>query len=197
MSTAWHHGAMTSPAAAPRAMRADARRNRARLVAAAREEFAERAHEAAIEDIARRAGVGVGTLYRHFPRRIDLVEAVYAEEIDTLVESADEAVALADPYAGLSRWMQAYARYAMNKRNLLKELQEAFERDPGLRLRLREQLVGSADRVLHRAQAAGVVRADVSGDDLLRLVGGICMAATGTVEQNERLLEVVLAGLRA
>ena len=178
-------------------MRADARRNRDRLVAAARAEFAERRHEAAIEEIARRAGVGVGTLYRHFPRRIDLVEAVYAEEIDTLIESADEAVALADPFAGLTLWLEAYGRYAANKRNLLKELQEAFERDPGLRLRLREQLLASADRVLARAQAAGVVRADVSGDDLLHLVGGICMSPTATPEQNERLLQVVLAGLRA
>jgi AcrR family transcriptional regulator len=178
-------------------MRADARRNRARLVAAARDEFAERAHEASIEDIARRAGVGVGTLYRHFPRRIDLVEAVYEDEIDTLIESADEADAMPDPYAGLGRWLEAYTRYAMNKRNLLKELQEAFERDPSLRLQMRERLVASADRVLSRAQAAGVARPDVSGEDLLRLVGGICMSATGTAEQNERLLQVILAGLRA
>jgi AcrR family transcriptional regulator len=178
-------------------MRADARRNRALLVAAARVEFAERAHEAAIEDIARRAGVGVGTLYRHFPRRIDLVEAVYAEEIDTLIETADEADAMPDPFAGLGRWLVAYTRYAMNKRNLLKELQEAFERDPSLRLQMRERLVASADRVLRRAQAAGVARTDVTGDDLLHLIGGLCMSATTTPEQNERLLGVVLAGLKA
>lgn len=177
-------------------MRADARRNYDRLVAAAREEFAERAHDAAIEDIARRAGVGVGTLYRHFPRRIDLVEAVYAEEIDTLIATVDEAEEMPDAYAGLTRWLHAYATYASNKRNLLKELQEAFERDPGLKLQLRERLSAAATRVLGRAQEAGAVRADVSGDDLLRLVGGICMSATGTAEQNERLLEVVLAGLR-
>lgn len=187
---------MTAPAES-RPMRADARRNRALLVAAARAEFLERAHEAAIEDIARRAGVGVGTLYRHFPRRIDLVEAVYAEEIDTLIGTTDEAVAMPDAYAGLSRWLEAYARYAGNKRNLLKEMQEAFERDPGLRLQMRERLTASADRVLARAQEAGVVRTDVSGDDLLRLVGGICMSAAATPQQNDRLLEVVLAGLRA
>jgi AcrR family transcriptional regulator len=188
---------MATPATASRPMRADARRNRAALVAAARAEFAERAHEAAIEDIAKRAGVGVGTLYRHFPRRIDLVEAVYLEEIETLAESAATAAADADPFAGLSTWMQAYARYAMNKRNLLKELQEAFERDPGLRLQLRERLVASADKALAPAQAAGVVRADLSGDDLIRLVGGVCMSATATPDQNERLLDVILAGLRA
>lgn len=178
-------------------MRADARRNYERLITAAREEFGERAHEAAIEDIAKRAGVGVGTLYRHFPRRIDLVEAVYAEEIDTLIAAVDDALATPDPYAGLTSWLQAYARYAMNKRNLLKELQEAFERDPGLRLQLRERLQAAATRVLERAQAAGAVRQDVSGDDLLHLVGGICMSSTATREQNERLLEVVLQGLRA
>ena len=187
---------VSTPATAPRPMRADARRNYERLVAAAREEFGLRAHDAAIDDIAKRAGVGIGTLYRHFPRRIDLVEAVYAEEIDRLIATVDEAEEIPDAYAGLARWLQAYARYATNKRSLLKELQEAFERDPSLRLQMRERLVAVATQVLGRAQVAGVVRRDVSGDDLLHLVGGICMSVTATPEQNERLLDVVLAGLR-
>jgi AcrR family transcriptional regulator len=136
-----------------RPMRADARRNYDRLVTAAREELAERGNEAGIEDIARRAGLGIGTLYRHFPRRIDLIEAVYSTDIDTLVAAADAAVALPDAFEGLETWLRAFVRYAESKRVLLNELHEAFERDPGLRVAIRERLVGAAEKVLDRARS--------------------------------------------
>jgi AcrR family transcriptional regulator len=180
-----------------RPMRADARRNYDSLVTAAREEFGERGSEAAIEDIARRAGVGVGTLYRHFPRRIDLVEAVYSTDIDALVAAADDAESLPDAFEGLQSWLLAFVRYTATKRALLNELHEAFERNPGLRVKLRERMVGAAGRVLDRARAAGAVQSDLTADDLLQLVGGMCMSATSTPGQNERLLTYVLAGIRA
>jgi AcrR family transcriptional regulator len=154
-----------------RPMRADARRNYDSLVTAAREEFGERGSDAAIEDIARRAGVGVGTLYRHFPRRIDLVEAVYSTDVDTLVAAADEAESLPDAFEGLQSWLLAFVRYAESKRALLNEL--------------------------HEAKAAGAARSDLTADDLLKLVGGMCMSATSGPGQNERLLTYVLAGIRA
>ena len=180
-----------------RPMRADARRNYDSLVSAARQEFTERGSEASIEEIARRAGVGVGTLYRHFPRRIDLVEAVYSTDIDTLVAAADDAESLPDAFDGLQAWLLAFVRYAESKRVLLNELHEAFERNPSLRVQLRERMLGAAARVLDRAKAAGVVQPDLTADDLLQLVGGMCMSATATTGQNERLLTYVLAGIRA
>ncbi len=180
-----------------RPMRADARRNYDSLVSAAREEFTERGSEASIEEIARRAGVGVGTLYRHFPRRIDLVEAVYSTDIDTLVAAADEAESLPDAFDGLQSWLLAFVRYAESKRVLLNELHEAFERNPGLRVQLRERLLDAAGRVVGRARAAGVVQPDLTAEDLLHLIGGMCMSANATLGQNERLLTYVLAGIRA
>jgi AcrR family transcriptional regulator len=180
-----------------RPMRADARRNYDSLVTAAREEFGERGSDAAIEDIARRAGVGVGTLYRHFPRRIDLVEAVYSTDVDTLVAAADEAESLPDAFEGLQSWLLAFVRYAETKRALLNELHEAFERNPTLRVKLRERMLAAAGQVLDRAKAAGAVQSDLTADDLLQLVGGMCMSATTAPGQNERLLTYVLAGIRA
>jgi AcrR family transcriptional regulator len=150
-----------------------------------------------MEDVARRAKVGVGTLYRHFPRRIDLVEAVYSTDIDTLVAAADEALTLPDPFAGVEFWLRAFVRYTDTKRSLLNELHEAFERNPNLRVQLRERMLAAAARVLDRAHDAGVVRADLTAGDLLQLVGGMCMSATATAGQNERLLDFVLAGIRA
>jgi AcrR family transcriptional regulator len=178
-------------------MRADARRNYDRILTAAREQFAERGTDASIDDIARRAGVGSGTLYRHFPRRIDLVEAVYSTDVDTLVTAAATAETMPDAFAGLAFWLQAFVRYAESKRALLNELHEAFERNPDLRVQLRERLLAAAGRVLERAKAADVVRRDLTAADLMQLVGGMCMSATAAPGQNERLLTVVLAGLRS
>jgi AcrR family transcriptional regulator len=191
------HEEVTSAVSAERPMRADARRNYDRLVIAAREELAERGSEASIDDIAKRAGVGIGTLYRHFPRRIDLIEAVYSTDIDALVAAAEDAEALPDAFEGLETWLRAFVRYAESKRVLLNELHEAFERNPGLRVRLRERMVSSAEQVLSRARSAGAVSPDLSADDLLQLVGGMCMSATAAAGQPDRLLTFILAGIRA
>ena len=190
-------GAVSEAVTVTRPMRADARRNYDRLVTAAREEFAAHGREASIEDVAKRAGVGIGTLYRHFPRRIDLVEAVYSDDVETLVAVADEVQSLPDAFEALTRWLEAFVRYADTKRALLNELHDAFERNPELRVQLRERLLDAAGQVLERAKAADVVRPDLTAGDLLQLVGGMCMSATATLPQNERLLSYVLAGIRA
>ena len=114
-----------------RPMRADARRNYERLVEAARKVFADQGGGASMEAIAKQAGVGVGTLYRHFPKRIDLVEAVYREDVDVLVGSADRGLTELDPWAGLEAWLRAYVDYGRAKRTFLNELHEAFEKNPG------------------------------------------------------------------
>ena len=180
-----------------RPLRADARRNRDRLLAAAREVLAARGSDAAMDEIARAADVGVGTLYRHFPRRIDLVEAVYLEDVDGLVALADRVALEAGPWDALVTWLQGFVRYARSKRTFLTELHEAFEKSPDLALASRERIRSAAGLVLTRAQESGLARGDVDAADLMQLVGGMCMARSAEPEQNERLLGLVLDGLRA
>jgi AcrR family transcriptional regulator len=176
--------------------RADARRNRERLVSVARDVFAARGSGASMEEIAKAADVGVGTLYRHFPRRIDLVEAVYRDDVQALVVLAEEVVNDPDASAALATWLSGFVRYVQSKRALLTELHEAFEKNPDLALSLREDISRAAGLVLAHAQEAGAARTDVDERDLMQLVGGMCMARGATLEQNERLLSLVLDGLR-
>jgi len=189
-------GVKTEQTAAARPMRADASRNRERLVDAARAVFAARGSNATVEEMAKAADLGVGTLYRHFPRRIDLVEAVYREDVDELVAHAGELVTTTEPWEGLVQWLEAFVRYAQAKRTFLTELHEAFEKNPDLALQSREKIAAAAGLVLNRAQAAGVARADIDQADLMQLVGGMCMARNVTLEQNQRLLTFVLDGIR-
>ncbi|MDX6217274.1 MAG: hypothetical protein QOG99_2858 [Frankiales bacterium] len=184
---------MTETASRP--LRADARRNHERLVTAAREVLTERGSEAGMEEIAKRADVGVGTLYRHFPRRIDLVEAVYREDVDGIVALAEEVSDLA-PWDALVAWLQGFVRYAESKRTFLTELHEAFEKCPDLAVNSRERIGAAVGSVLRRAQEAGVARRDIDHGELMQLVGGMCMARNASLEQNQRLLTFLLDGLR-
>jgi AcrR family transcriptional regulator len=189
-------GRVAQPGEAERPMRADARRNYQRLLEAGREVLTERGSEASLEEIARRADVGVGTLYRHFPRRIDLVEAVYREDVDGLTELARTLNEREDPWQGLVDWLIGFVKYGQSKRVFLTELHEAFEKNPDLVLSLREKIAGAASTVLVRAQQAGVARTDIDHADLMQLVGGMCMARNASFAQNERLLRLVLDGVR-
>lgn len=184
----------TEPAARPR--RADAQRNRDRLVAAARAVFAERGSETSMEEVARRADVGVGTLYRHFPRRIDLVEVVYREDVDALVARGRALLEEDDAWHALQEWLRAFVAYAAAKRTFLTELREAFEKSPDLKNSSREKIGTTTQAVLQRAQAAGVARGDIDAAGLMHLVGGMCMAPAVDAGTNERLLPVILDGLR-
>lgn len=181
---------------AVRPRRADARRNYERLVAAARQVFAEEGGGASMEAIARRAGVGVGTLYRHFPKRIDVVEAVYCDDVDELVRTAEQAAAELEPWRAVVVFLQGFVRYAQGKRTFLNELHEAFEKSPDLKLRSRERIEQAMGLVMERAQRAGVVRTDVDGSDLMQLVGPMCTNATLSGDQSDRLLAMILDGLR-
>jgi AcrR family transcriptional regulator len=176
-------------------MRADARRNYERLVAAAREVFARDGGEASMEAIARQAGVGVGTLYRHFPKRIDVVEAVYRTDVDNLVNTAEQVTTDLEPWPAVVAFLEAFVRYAQGKRTFLNELREAFDKNPDLRLDMLERVHQAMQLVIGRAQRAGVVRSDVSGPDLMQLVGPMCTNATLSEEQSKRLLDVILDGL--
>jgi AcrR family transcriptional regulator len=179
-----------------RPKRADARRNQARLIAAAREVFAEAGSGTSMEAIARRAGVGVGTLYRNFPQRIDLVEAVYSTDVQELSEAAKTAVATLEPWPAVAAFFEAFVRYARTKQTLMSELHQAFEKNPELRSHCRELIDAAFDLVIDRAKEAGVIRNDVDGSDVTALVGPVCTNPGIQAEQVERLVSMILDGLR-
>jgi len=177
-----------------RPLRADARRNEEKLLEAARHVFATYGSDAPMEAIAREAGVGVGTLYRHFPKRVDVVEALYKADVDLLVAAAGQALAHPDPWEGLAGWLDAYVRYSMNKKVLLEALRDAFSKNPELKLTSRERILAALSQVLGRAQEAGAVRDDVTADDLVSLLWAVCPNASEP--QSRRVLALVLDGLR-
>jgi AcrR family transcriptional regulator len=181
---------------AGRPMRSDARRNYDHLVVAARKVFAEHGGGASMEAIAKEAGVGVGTLYRHFPKRIDIVEAVYRDDVDVLVTSAERGLTDLEPWDALEAWLRAYVDYGRSKRTFLNELHEAFEKNPDLKPASRDRIWDACERVLSRAQDAGAARRDIDGADLMQLVSPMCMNSTLAADQGDRLLTMVLDGLR-
>jgi len=180
-----------------RPMRADARRNYDHLVVAARKVFAEQGGGASMEAIAKEAGVGVGTLYRHFPKRIDIVEAVYRDDVDALVSLAERSLTDREPWDAVEGWLRAYVEYGRSKRTFLNELHEAFEKNPDLKPASRDRIFDACERVLRRAQDAGAARRDIDGTDLMQLLSPMCMNSTLTPGQGERLLAMVLDGLRS
>jgi AcrR family transcriptional regulator len=178
-----------------RPKRADALRNYEKLVAAAREAFTEADRSAALEDIARRADVGIGTLYRHFPTRADLVQAVYVDEVEALSRSADELAEL-EPWEALTAWLQRFVGYVATKQALAEELFAAVDRDAPVFAGCRAMLHGAGEPLLRRAQEAGVVRRDVTIEEVIRLVGGIAKIPTDDPEDVKRVLALALDGLR-
>jgi AcrR family transcriptional regulator len=172
--------------------RADARRNFDALLAAAREAFAQNGTEASLEDIARRAGVGIGTLYRNFPTRQDLFDAVYVGEVEALCQEAED-VAELPAWEGFVTWLRRFVAYAATKR----AISEALNRDSELFRSCREAMYAAGGPLFARAQEAGEARRDATFDDVLRMVTGI--TATGFVdeEQRERVLGMALDGIRA
>ena len=179
-----------------RPMRADARRNYERLTAAARLALTERGGDISMEEVARRANVGIGTLYRHFPTRLDLLEAVYREDVETLAGSAEALMAAESEWAALEQWLHLYIGYAATKRVLMQELVDAVGKDSELLTHSRRAINEAVTAVLGRAQKAGVARPDVEPSDLLRLVGGCAMMPHLEPDQQERMLQIVLDGIR-
>jgi AcrR family transcriptional regulator len=186
----------TTPEARP--MRADARRNYERLISAAREMFRDGDVDTSLEAVARRAGVGIGTLYRHFPSRLALLEGIYRDEVDALGSRGQAALTAADPWDGLAQFLHDFVDYAATKRALFQELVDAVGRDSELLTHSRAVIQTSFESVLARAQAAGVAKQEVTASDLMRLVGGCTMMPGVTDDdQRRRMLDVVLAGIRA
>jgi AcrR family transcriptional regulator len=177
-----------------RPQRADARANHDKLVAAARALFTEKGTSAPLEEVAERAGVGIGTLYRHFPTRQALLEAVYVDEFEAMARAATELEEL-PPWDALSQWLHQYVGFAATKRALNEALMET-DPNSNVLLTCRTAVAGAGTTLVERAQRAGVVRNDTNFMDIVRMVGGIAMVPTEDPEQKKRLLELALDGLR-
>jgi AcrR family transcriptional regulator len=175
--------------------RADARRNYERVLAAARQAFAEGGESTALEEIARRAGVGIGTLYRHFPNRQALLEALYVNEVQEVSRSAAQ-LDDADPWTALSVWFERLIGYLATKRALADELTDYLDQDAPLFRECRSALFAAGEPLVKRAQAAGVVRPDVEFADVLHMVAGITKMPAAEPGQVEHVLRVALDGLR-
>ncbi|MFF4959789.1 TetR/AcrR family transcriptional regulator [Streptomyces sp. NPDC001222] len=177
--------------AAQRPHRKDAARNYDALIAAAREAFAENGAEASLEDIARRAGVGIGTLYRNFPTRRHLFESVYAGEVNDLCRVARE-VADREPWEALTSWLRRFVDYTVTKR----AIREAMDDESDIFLACRESMYQAGGPLFERAQKAGEARTDMRFDDLLRMVAGITATNFLDDAQRDLVLTVALDGVR-
>ena len=182
----------------PRSQRADARRNRELLVAAASAAFAERGVDTSLEEIARSAGVGIGTLYRHFPTRYDLVEAVYRNEVELLCGGIDELLAEQPADAALAAWMERFIRYVAVKRGLVGAMKAVVSADAEVFAYTHRLVTDTMGRLVAAAVADGSIRADADPGDLLRGLSGVCMVSDqeGWQERAVRLVALMMDGLR-
>ena len=179
-----------------RPARADARRNYDLLVAAAREAFAEHGTDTSLEEIARRAGVGIGTLYRRFPSRTALLEAVYVDEIQSVCDRAYGFADQLDPYEALAAWLRSFVGYNVSKKTLAGELTAALGKESEFFKVCKLNVRDAGDLLLDRAKEAGAIRPELELTDILQLVGGITMSRTVDPVQAGRMLDIVLAGLK-
>jgi AcrR family transcriptional regulator len=182
---------------APRKPRADAVRNRERVLEAAKAVFSAGGPDASLEAVARRAGVGIGTLYRHFPTRESLFEAVYRREVQHLGELAEELKGDAAPVEALRRWLRSNVEFVATKKGMLAALALAVNSSSELYAENFKRLTRTVGALLDRAVAAGEIRADISPEDLLRALIGMCYMhdQPGWQATVHRLLDVFVDGL--
>lgn len=178
--------------------RADAIRNRERVLEAAKVVFSQGGTEAGLEAVARQAGVGIGTLYRHFPTREALYEAVYRREVEQLAELAAALAATLPPLEGLRRWFGSLIAFVATKKGMVAALALAAHKPPELMSYTSGRLQDAIGTLLRPAAEAGEVRDDVTPDDLLRAVIGLSYLQDGPGWQAQvlRLVDIFLDGLR-
>jgi AcrR family transcriptional regulator len=186
------------PAETARKLRVDAVRNRERVLEAAKTVFSTGGGEASLEAVAKRAGVGIGTLYRHFPTREALFEAVYRREVEQLAQLAEELKSDASPIEALRRWLRANIEFAATKKGMSTALALAAHASPNLRAYTFDRLTKAVGALLERAIAMGELRPDVGPEDLLRtLVGMYYMHdQPGWQDRVARLMDIFIDGLR-
>ena len=189
---------MEQSAETPRKLRADAVRNRERVLAAAKAVFSAGGAEASLEAVAKHAGVGIGTLYRHFPTREALYEAVYQHEVQQLVELAVQLKDEPSAVEALRRWLRSIVEFVATKKGMSGALALAAHGSPELKSYSLDRLSKAAGALLDRAVAAGEIRSDVSPEDLIRALVGMCYVHDQPGWQSTvlRLLDVFVDGLR-
>jgi AcrR family transcriptional regulator len=184
--------AVTDLLAGRRPRRADAARNFDAILTAARAVFAEDGSDATLEVIARRAGVGIATLYRNFPSRDDLAEATYLAEVDALCQYGEQ-LAAKEPWDALEAWIRRFVTYLASKHVLL----DALGRGEGALTLGSDALYASGGALVHRAQDAGAMRTDMMIDDVMRFVIGVAGAPFASDRQRDQILAVTIDALRA
>jgi AcrR family transcriptional regulator len=189
---------LQAPPSEARALRADARRNADLLIAAAREAFASNGANAPLDDIARAAGVGSGTLYRHFPTRLALIEAVYRDSVERLCADGERLATTEAPAAALVDWLRGFVTVVSEKRGLAAALSDEG-RAQSLFGECHAMINAAGSALLNRAKDAGAIRADVPLDDVLKMAKAFALAAETSPEGPalaERLLALSMDGLR-
>ena len=185
------------PEHAPRALRADAQRNIGSLLEAAKAVFATAGVDAPAKEIADLAGVGVGTLYRHFPQRSDLVRAVFQRGVDACADAAPALAAANEPGAALEKWLHRYTEFVATKRGLAAALHSgdpAFDALPGYFM---QRLVPALASLLEAAVASGDIRSGISARDLLHAVANLCMPVPDEgPAYSQRMVALLVDGLR-
>ncbi|MCB1356013.1 MAG: TetR/AcrR family transcriptional regulator [Maritimibacter sp.] len=180
-----------------RPIRADAKRNEGRLIDAARVVFARAGVDAPMREIADEAGVGVGTLYRRFPQRADLIAAVFRLEVDACAEAAKACARDYGPADAVDRWMQRYVDFILAKRGLAASLHSGGPAYANLPAYFDAHLEPALTSLLDAAIRAGEIRAAIPARDLLRAVAGLCLpSGDGDPEQARRLVRLLVQGLR-
>lgn len=181
-----------------RAQRADACRNRDRLLEVASAAFATLGIETSLEAIAKEAGVGIGTLYRHYPTRDALIEAVYRHNVELLCDGADELRETLPPDEALAQWMQRFVAYVATKKGLATYLKSVVSADSDLFQSSQARAQATISKLVDAATEAGTIRPGVDGMDLLRALSGVCMMTDqhSGPEQGARVATLLMDGLR-
>jgi AcrR family transcriptional regulator len=188
----------SSPKAEARPLRADAKRNRERLIVIAAQIFSQAGVDSSLEAIAREAKVGIGTLYRHFPTREALIEAVYRREVEALSAAAEELAQTKDPDAALAEWMQRFVDYIATKRGMRDSLRLLIESKSPLFAETSGKVPMALKGLIERAVSTGAIRSDVESVDVLHALSSIYSASDGPdwQDRSRRLVRLLMDGLR-
>lgn len=180
-------------------LRADARRNRDRLVEVAAVAFAEKGVETSLEDIARQAGVGIGTLYRHFPTREHLVEVVYRRELESLADAAAELAEKHPPDVALEEWMRRFVSYIATKRGMSNSLKTLMNSNSTLFAEGFSNIRSAFERLVRAAGENGLIRTDIDTADLLQALSSIYSMTDSPDwrERSHRLIGLLMDGLKS
>ena len=181
-----------------RRQRADAQQNRARILVVAKEVFAESGANASLDDIAKKAGVGPGTLYRHFPSRKDLLQAVYQAAVEKLAAAATEFADTLPPTEALRAWLRLFIDYIADKQIIIPALAALVDDPHKIYEASYGQVWGAVRRLVERAVGSGDIRADLDAIDLLRALVGVASVGAGSQWQHNarQLVDILILGAR-